>query len=179
GLGVAVHEDGLGRVVVEGHGHVGHVEVAGLELHIAAGRVHVRVDGAVTERDVGDHLVHLHGVSRGLRLAAVLLTEVAGLLHPLVTQECVLVGHGLVLLGHIGRDRRDASSWHGTPFAVPDRTLTRWPRGPGSSASPTASGTPSGNSRRFASRCRSASTATPACATARPSSAPSSITAWT
>src|SRR6266508_137137 len=57
--------------------------------------------------------------------------------------------------------------------------LRRCPPAAAPSASSTVSGTRNGRTRRCASRCRSASTATPASVIARRSSAPSSITAST
>ena len=62
GLRVAVDEDRLGGGVVERDGEVGVLEVADLHLHLAAGGVQVGLDGAVAEGDVGDDLVHPHGV---------------------------------------------------------------------------------------------------------------------
>ncbi len=90
GLRVAVDEDGLGRGVVERDGEVGVLEVADVHLDLAARGVHVGLDGAVAERDVGDDLVHPHGVGGRRRLPGVLLADLLGRLEPLVGQERVL-----------------------------------------------------------------------------------------
>ena len=87
--GLPVHEDRLGRGVVERDGEVGVLEVARVHLELATGGVHVGVDGAVAERDLGDDLVHPDGVGRRRRLALVLLADLLGRLEPFVGQELV------------------------------------------------------------------------------------------
>ena len=113
GLRVLLHEDGLGGVVVDGHGEVGVLELAEVEVDLAVGGVHEDPDvGAVVERGAGDDLVHADRVGgRGLRWTG-LVAETLGLVHPLLAEE--FVGHGLLLGTERGRGCRSrtlAAPW--------------------------------------------------------------------
>jgi len=90
GLRVAVDEDRLGGRVVEGDGEVGGVEVTEVHLDVATRGVHVGVDGAVAEGDLGDDLVHLHGVRGGSTASGGFLADLLGCFEPLIGQERVL-----------------------------------------------------------------------------------------
>ena len=89
GLGVALDEDRLGRVVVDRDLEVLLVQVPGVQDELTARRVHVRQDVVLGEGHVGHHEVHAHLVGDRRRLALVLGADLAGLIQPFVAEERV------------------------------------------------------------------------------------------
>ncbi len=93
GLGVPVHQDRLGRFVVDRHSQVDGVDVAGVEAHVALARVEVGVHRLVPEGRVGDVEVHPDRMRHGPRPPLVLGADPAGLGDPLLAQKGI-GGHG-------------------------------------------------------------------------------------
>ncbi|MEZ5269214.1 MAG: MFS transporter [Microthrixaceae bacterium] len=77
-LWISVHEDGLGRRVVECDGEFGIPEVAQVHVHLTGGGVHVGVDGPVAERHLGHDLVHLDLVRGAGLVGTQILSDLLG-----------------------------------------------------------------------------------------------------